>query len=774
MDMLVTGISDDILNIYTNEFSIYISGNSENRKFRATNNNRNIKAHIDVISEDNSLKIYTINSFKQLEENNTNTMYPSFFEDGSYDIYLESNTNDKFEIYHDHKEIRENLKCRGKNIFGSFKFNGDIGYSTFKILKNNKEILSFTIQVFPTKLDYLDDYNEILKDINEEINSLVFDFISKTFSNVDIKDTKNQTNLEFIVILNNVFNNLERAMKRIEKHPKHGVLSEYNIKDKNKCKRIAIKESIKHLRKNPRSHNLVEVKKNTTLDIFENQYIKYIIKRIVNKIIDVKSEVKNKKGIDNPYYNKLTLFENRLRNHLNTFFKDISELSGSKSMTLVFKMASGYKEVYYYYMLLLKCLDICIGVHDISNKKLWNLYEIWCYIKIHSIIKELGYKSKESTFIQATSNGLTLSLLQNKEAKCIYENDKGEKLELWYNKSYNGLPTTNQRPDTILCLNSDRFKDRIYIFDSKYRLYIDNNGIMGPMEEDINIMHRYRDSIVSEIKSNNHFVYETVGAYVMFPCSDENSFKDHRFYKSIDKVNIGAIPMLPGSTSLMKKHLCKILNESYAEAVNNNPVFDEEDEYYKFKNKNVMIVNTKDKKHFEIYKEYGFYHIPEKSLSKVGLGVEYLAFYQPKNKFGHESGIYHFAKISKVYKYERSKCKELKYIKGKENDMYIRFEFDDLIDVGPIESVEYGPLIINYTTMYLLKNATIMHELYMKNRKEIEIYKILKNISREKNIKLTKKKEGFLLREYIISVDEKENIRLNNEIVNIDKIKNII
>ena len=28
------------------------------------------------------------------------------------------------------------------------------------------------------------------------------------------------------------------------------------------------------------------------------------------------------------------------------------------------------------------------------------------------------------------------------------------------------------------------------------------------------------------------------------------------------------------------------------EAINNNPVFDEEDDYYKFKNKNVMIVNT--------------------------------------------------------------------------------------------------------------------------------------------------------------------------------------
>ena len=29
--------------------------------------------------------------------------------------------------------------------------------------------------------------------------------------------------------------------------------------------------------------------------------------------------------------------------------------------------------------------------------------------------------------------------MQNKEAKCIYENDKGKRLELFYNKQYNKL-----------------------------------------------------------------------------------------------------------------------------------------------------------------------------------------------------------------------------------------------------------------------------------------------------------------------------------------------
>ncbi|MGL5330123.1 MAG: nuclease domain-containing protein, partial [Peptostreptococcaceae bacterium] len=339
---------------------------------------------------------------------------------------------------------------------------------------------------------------------------------------------------------------------------------------------------------------------------------------------------------------------------------------------------------------------------------------------------------------------------------------------LWYNKPYYGLPTTNQRPDTVLCLKGDNTSDRVYIFDAKYRIYVDNSGIIGPMEDDINVMHRYRDSIVSENKLDEYYKYETFGAYVMFPCSDEKSYKNHKYYKSIDKVNIGAMPMLPGASSLMKKHICNILNESYIEAVNNNPVFDDENDYYKFKNKNVMIVNTKDKNHFDIYKENRFYHIPIKSLSNVKLGVEYLAFYQPKSTFGDDSGIYYFAKIKDFYRYKRSECKEIRCGEAKSNNEYIRFELDEFESIGPILSGDIAPIVVNYTTMYLLKNARHMHELYLKNRKEIEVYKILRYISDSKGIKLKRDKSGFYIGTDKVSVYDKGEIRLNNEVCSLN------
>lgn len=296
------------------------------------------------------------------------------------------------------------------------------------------------------------------------------------------------------------------------------------------------------------------------------------------------------------------------------------------------------------------------------------------------------------------------------------------------------------------------------------------------MEDDINIMHRYRDSIVSKSSINNSFKYESVGAYVMFPCSDEKTFEENKYYKSIEKVNIGALPMLPGSTSLMKKHLCDIINESYMEAINNNPVFDEEDDYYKFKNKNVMIVNTKDKNHFDVYKENRFYHIPKKSLSKLNIRVEYLAFYQPidksnsSNKFNSDFGIEYYAKIKDYYEYERGSCKELKCDNGKENDIYLRFELDELKKVGPIHRVEYGIRTLNYTTLYLLKTATTMHELYLSSRREIDVYKILKKISKDKNINLRKENDGFYIGSDFVKVLDNGDIKLNKNKVSIKDI----
>ena len=66
-----------------------------------------------------------------------------------------------------------------------------------------------------------------------------------------------------------------------------------------------------------------------------------------------------------------------------------------------------------------------------------------------------------------------------------------------------------------------------------------------------------------------------------------------------------------------------------------------------------------------------------------------------------------------------------------------------------------------------------MHELYFNNRKEIEVYKILKSISKSKNISIKKENNGFYVGSDYIKVLDNGNIKLNGDKVSITELMNL-
>ena len=66
-----------------------------------------------------------------------------------------------------------------------------------------------------------------------------------------------------------------------------------------------------------------------------------------------------------------------------------------------------------------------------------------------------------------------------------------------------------------------------------------------------------------------------------------------------------------------------------------------------------------------------------------------------------------------------------------------------------------------------------MHELYFNNRKEIEVYKILKSISKSKNISIKKENNGFYVGSDFIKVLDNGNIKLNGDKVNITELMHL-
>lgn len=253
--------------------------------------------------------------------------------------------------------------------------------------------------------------------------------------------------------------------------------------------------------------------------------------------------------------------------------------------------------------------------------------------------------------------------------------------------------------------------------------------------------------------------------------------------------------MLPGSTKLITRQLEKIIEKSSLEARSDRVVIDEYDEDGKVKHENVMIANVKDKNHFKAYKENKFYHIPISSLSKLRPNVEYLAFYKPKgngnnnDKFSEEGGVRYYGKIKSCKEYNREECVEIKSRPGTEKKKYLRIELEEIKETTKIEPIQYGTRLISYTTMYLLKKAENTHKLKLGSSLELEVYKIMKKISKAKEVEIkkisskAKNDEAEIIKEYsigdinikidgaIIKVENKEIAfgKFENELYNINK-----
>lgn len=793
MDTHLSG-SQELLEIKKEGFTLHLFGEDIGRLRHNRQLNQGVSGAVRLWPKTEDVALRTISSSGELVNNSGSQMKPVFFEDGTYELVIESDDPQlNLTLIQNGININKYFKQVNNITLGSLKFKSDVGYTNLDIYADNEKVISLLIEVFPSKMDYYKDYKAMISEINEEIASIAFRMLDKTYLESELVDTKHQTQSEFINILDHIFSDFEDSLKFIVSNFRHNIIEHEKVVPIHKAKRIS-RKTRKHLRTKPyllqeadngfievgqkryMPRTVIEIRKETTIDIFENQMVKYIIRQVIKRIetleniLGTHNSLEYKESINNRY--QLGHKKKVLNTYLEKHFKKISDIMPRNSMSLVFQMSPGYKDAYKRYKILSKGLDLGDDLFKITPKKIYELYEMWCYVKLHQILYDLGYGVKDYGIIGHRDNGLYLKLNTDIETAMIYQKDD-QALRLWYNKNYS-VPTTNQRPDTVLYIeNLSSDQKRTYIFDAKYRLKVDPDGTQGPMEADINVMHRYRDAIVSQLDDGFKYKYETFGAYVMFPCSDEAAFKNHRFYKSIEEINIGAFPMLPGASGLITEHLKKILGQSDLEAKDDLLVLDEFDDYAKFKREDVMVVNSKDPDHLEAYLHHRFYHIPKKHLAHVSLGVEYLAFYQPITSFKEDAGIFHYAKIQNVRQYKRKDCKELPPSR-RNKEIYLRFDLGEIMSVNKVKPIQIAPRLLSYTTLYLLHNAENMHELKIKNNLEMRVYKILNRISKEQGVKVQKRHEKYEIGNSVVEIIEGKTIRVDGKIVGLRDLKDDI
>lgn len=225
--------------------------------------------------------------------------------------------------------------------------------------------------------------------------------------------------------------------------------------------------------------------------------------------------------------------------------------------------------------------------------------------------------------IKVHGNGLFVSLIKGQNSKVKYRNpENGDEITLSYNPRIAGSPIVTQRPDNVLTLQKKQgmrsdFQYE-YVFDAKYRInpalegtdyYKTISHDPGPEVEDINAMHRYRDAIVYDNKGS---LYERTmfGAYVLFPYADIEKYEEHRFYKSIDKVNIGGLPFLPSATGLVADMLIELIADSPDSAFERATLprgIEEKLAKVDWSVRDVLVGSLRDREQLEIALEHNFY-----------------------------------------------------------------------------------------------------------------------------------------------------------------------
>lgn len=681
----------------------------------------------------------------------TYRLQPLFFEQQRYEIVIEPEEGHKVEFWHENYNIRKNVTPVGRKsdmLSGVINFGNEIGMSDLVVLVDGKSYLKLTIEIFPSKIGYKDDYKAIVADVTAEVYNLVFDFLKKTYDSFDISANKQSSPVEFFAIIRRIYDEFLSAADMVIAKPHHMLETEHVVLPNHKIKRTD-NGTLRWLEKHPdrtiRSGDRVmveralAVKKHVTYDTKENCLTKYMLQSTVKRLEYFKRQyLKLSRDTDLAVVDQIDIMINSIQRRYNTgFLKEVEAAPAKSGMSLVFSMAPGYRDLYRCYLLLQHGLSVTGSVFNVSVKDLAVLYEYWCFIKLNSLMKA-RYELLSQDIIKVSSNGLFVSLIKGQRSRVRYRNpENGEVITLSYNpKEVSGV-TVPQKPDNVLSLKKKGAQvDYEYVFDAKYKINPAMEGSTyqkmyktpGPQEDDINTMHRYRDAIVYQSDASP-FERTMFGAYVLFPYKSQEEYRNHHFYQSIEQVNIGGLPFLPSTTELVTEMLDELISDSPESAFERATLpTGIEDRLVKvdWTNRDVLIGTLRSNAQLQVCLEKNFYYIPANLVKDENLPIHYVALFQTPRIFSDKAGIHYYGEVLRTALVRRKNIHEVPQTHGNPDDLYYRFQIKEWILMErPILPKESG-FVYEFTNMFLMENVEYVPELLLRSEEEYRFYTELK------------------------------------------------
>lgn len=593
--------SSCLLNIRTNFANLEIHGPSGSR-LGGINSIPGKSAFLSVKDTENSAETHWTDLDGQIRKIAEGG--PRFYEETNYRIMIKSLNPGQIPIlitrdpnlFKDIDTYSTELMCAGP-----FNFKGQIGYCNLEV-RVGKHILDITIEVFPVKLDYELDYALIVSEIATASRALALEYLRATYQSGSVIGDGESTNIEWIVILRNEIDILERAVRYINDHPYRALSrkTEFAALEKIRKNDSLVRKSILQnkgsgqkisVRNIGQVYRYIRASENReTLDTQENRWLKaklriiaahlndiYLNKLNEIEVLRMKSGVAPKRSM--AVIEEIVGFQSRIKNILELHFLigiRYPPITGFSSLALL--SGIGYCDAYGAVNVLCQGLEVKSGKYELSVSDLHELYEKWCFIRLVQILVGLfPGKIDFKSLIKTEEEGLRVRLKRGGSSHITIKG-KTRNISVYYNPEYPGL-TGDQKPDIVLRFEHESWPDLIVVFDSKYRLdaserYLSRFSTVGPPIDAVNALHRYRDAIVlnSETRRNQRPVVKGVA---LFPLNPEESiaFFKSPLCKSLETLGIGALPFLPSNTDMVEEWIKSLISLPAEDLADPGPAF---------------------------------------------------------------------------------------------------------------------------------------------------------------------------------------------------------
>ena len=539
--------------------------------------------------------------------------HPVLFETCEYQFAVE------FQHLHDTSDekhrprVRHRMKVVGENfkfypngmhsgiLVGSIDFLNSPGKFTFAFEYRDEQdsIQSGQMELYVAspKLDTKNDLRQITALINQEYENYVFDYLTLTFSSFSLVRTERNNSIIWLSIFRSVVDDYFKSVRFIMSRPNNKPVRKTYHARPERIRRWSQQEEerYRNMGTDADKHYFRYEQTENTVNTRENRFVKYSLHVLGKKFCEVFSEVSGLcKDMDAEERKALAEYTNTFRQlETSAFFSKVGEFEGFRQESAILQQRSGYSQIYKAWLMLKNSLDLVDGKMDIGMKKIWELYEIWCFLVMKRLIaKVLGLDLNDTEHVREDKSQMLNTMVRSEMTHVVEFDNKtnGDVVRLEYQHTYNRstkefkTTTTEQRPDIVVTIRKPDGFVLTYLYDAKYRVQDDKNDCEldegadidiadYPLPDAINQMHRYRDAIYYAMKEDERpRGKEIIGGYILFPGRTEGDAIENRyFFKSIKKVNIGAFPLLPADRDneenvvqcdFLEKHLKNILLEN--------------------------------------------------------------------------------------------------------------------------------------------------------------------------------------------------------------------